>query len=53
VLVQAALPQAVTEPDGLPDPVAIAALARAARSPFAPPRPLYLRAPDARLMTAP
>ncbi|HEX4197945.1 MAG TPA: tRNA (adenosine(37)-N6)-threonylcarbamoyltransferase complex dimerization subunit type 1 TsaB [Caulobacteraceae bacterium] len=32
-----------------PDPVAIARLAAQARAPFPPPRPLYLRAPDARL----
>lgn len=30
-----------------PDPVAIARLTRSARPPFSPPRPLYLRAPDA------
>jgi len=32
-----------------PDPVAIARLAAAAPAPAAPPQPLYLRAPDARL----
>ena len=32
-----------------PDPVAVARLAGRLRPPFAPPRPLYLRAPDARL----
>jgi tRNA threonylcarbamoyladenosine biosynthesis protein TsaB len=32
-----------------PDPVAVARLAARAAPPFAPPRPLYLRAPDARL----
>jgi tRNA threonylcarbamoyladenosine biosynthesis protein TsaB len=31
-----------------PDPVAVAVLAAKARAPFPPPRPLYLRAPDAR-----
>jgi len=36
------------EPDRLPDPVAVARLGAAVRSPAAP-RPLYLRAPDARL----
>ena len=36
------------EPDRLPDPVAIARLAERVRSPAAP-RPLYLRAPDAKL----
>jgi len=51
-LLQAALPQAGAWPDALPDPAAIAALARAQRPPFAPPRPLYLRAPDARPMDA-
>ena len=48
-LLQAALPQAAMEPKSLPDPVAIAALASIARAPLAPPRPLYLRAPDAKL----
>jgi tRNA threonylcarbamoyladenosine biosynthesis protein TsaB len=38
-------------PDLVPDPVAIARLAAQVRSP-APPRPLYLRAPDARLPAA-
>ena len=51
-LLQPALPAAAIEPDALPDAIAIAALARAARPPFAPPRPLYLRAPDARTMEA-
>ncbi len=32
-----------------PDPVAVARLGRAAPTPTAPPRPLYLRAPDAKL----
>jgi len=32
-----------------PDPVAIARLGQASRAPFPPPRPLYLRAPDAKL----
>ncbi len=36
------------EPDRLPDPVAVARLGAAVRSPAAP-RPLYLRAPDAKL----
>jgi len=52
-LLQAALPQAEALPDALPDPAVIAALAGAAKAPFAPPRPLYLRAPDARPMTVP
>jgi tRNA threonylcarbamoyladenosine biosynthesis protein TsaB len=51
-LLQAALPAAAIEPDALPDPLAIAALAAAMRPPLAPPRPLYLRAPDARPMSA-
>ncbi len=51
-LLRAALPGALAEPDTLPDPVAIAAFARDARAPFAPPRPLYLRAPDAKVMGA-
>jgi len=51
-LLQAALPGALAEPDALPDPAAIAAFARDARAPFTPPRPLYLRAPDARMMGA-
>jgi tRNA threonylcarbamoyladenosine biosynthesis protein TsaB len=38
-------------PDLVPDPVAVARLAARVRSP-APPRPLYLRAPDARLPAA-
>ena len=51
-LLHPALPIATAEPEALPDPLAIAALARAARSPLVPPRPLYLRAPDARTMEA-
>lgn len=51
-LLHAALPDALAEPDALPDPAAIAAFARDARAPFAPPRPLYLRAPDAKVMGA-
>jgi len=51
-LLQAALPGAQAEPEALPDPAAIAAFARDASSPFAPPRPLYLRAPDAKMMGA-
>jgi len=51
-LLQAALPGALAEPDALPDPAVIAGFARDARPPFAPPRPLYLRAPDARVMEA-
>jgi tRNA threonylcarbamoyladenosine biosynthesis protein TsaB len=51
-LLQAAIPGAASDPDALPDIAVIAALARAARPPFAPPRPLYLRAPDARPMAS-
>lgn len=51
-LLQRALPLARAEPYALPDPAAVAALAAGARAPFPPPRPLYLRAPDARLMGA-
>jgi tRNA threonylcarbamoyladenosine biosynthesis protein TsaB len=49
-LLQAAVPSARSRPEARPDPVVIAATAAAARPPFAPPRPLYLRAPDARPM---
>jgi tRNA threonylcarbamoyladenosine biosynthesis protein TsaB len=41
------LPQAVLDPDATPDPLVVAALAAARTPPAAPPRPLYLRAPDA------
>jgi tRNA threonylcarbamoyladenosine biosynthesis protein TsaB len=51
-LLASALPGALALPEARPDPVAIAALAAAVRPPFAPPRPLYLRAPDARPMIA-
>ena len=34
-----------------PDPVVVALLASSTQPPFPPPRPLYLRAPDARLST--
>jgi tRNA threonylcarbamoyladenosine biosynthesis protein TsaB len=48
-LLAAALPSAtVLTPDG-PDPVAVARLARRGPDPLNPPRPLYLRAPDAKL----
>ncbi|MFZ4604620.1 MAG: tRNA (adenosine(37)-N6)-threonylcarbamoyltransferase complex dimerization subunit type 1 TsaB [Caulobacter sp.] len=48
-LLAAALPTAtVLTPDG-PDPVAVARLARRGPDPLKPPRPLYLRAPDAKL----
>lgn len=41
------LPQATVNPRTTPDPAAIARLAARVRSP-APPKPLYLRAPDAK-----
>lgn len=50
-LVADILPQAtVLTPDG-PDPIAVARLAARAADPKYPPRPLYLRAPDAKLPT--
>jgi tRNA threonylcarbamoyladenosine biosynthesis protein TsaB len=50
-LLAGVLPAARIEADALPDPLKIAKIAAAARPPFAPPRPLYLRAPDARPST--
>lgn len=48
-LLAPALPSAtVLTPDG-PDPVAVARLAQRGPDPLKPPRPLYLRAPDAKL----
>ena len=48
-LLSPALPGAtVLTPDG-PDPVAVARLAMRGLAPIHPPRPLYLRAPDAKL----
>jgi tRNA threonylcarbamoyladenosine biosynthesis protein TsaB len=44
-LVAGALPGAIVRPQAAPDPRAVALLAAAA--PLAPPRPLYLRPPDA------
>jgi tRNA threonylcarbamoyladenosine biosynthesis protein TsaB len=43
------LPGAEVAATAVPDPVAVARLALAARPSLLPPRPLYLRAPDARL----
>jgi tRNA threonylcarbamoyladenosine biosynthesis protein TsaB len=43
------LPQAVVSGRVAPDPVVVARLAAAAEAPLPPPRPLYLRAPDAKL----
>ena len=48
-LVADRLPAARIVPLEAPDPAVIAALAAEAREPLAPPRPIYLRAPDARL----
>jgi tRNA threonylcarbamoyladenosine biosynthesis protein TsaB len=47
-LVASVLPGVTVLDLQIPDPIAIAELARAARAPFASPRPLYLRAPDAK-----
>jgi tRNA threonylcarbamoyladenosine biosynthesis protein TsaB len=47
-LIAAVLPGAQVEPQAVPDPAVVARLA-AARAPGAPVRPLYLRAPDARI----
>jgi tRNA threonylcarbamoyladenosine biosynthesis protein TsaB len=48
-LLASALPRARLIERAAPDPGAIALLAARARPPFAPPHPLYLRGPDARL----
>jgi tRNA threonylcarbamoyladenosine biosynthesis protein TsaB len=48
-LLAGVLPQAALIERAAPDPVTVARLAAEARSPFPPPRPLYLRAPDARV----
>ncbi len=48
-LLRAAFPNARLLPLAAPDPVAVARLAAAADPAQAPPRPDYLRAPDARL----
>lgn len=48
-LVADRLPAARIVPLEAPDPAVIAALAEGASEPLAPPRPVYLRAPDARL----
>jgi tRNA threonylcarbamoyladenosine biosynthesis protein TsaB len=48
-LFAAVLPQARLIERAAPDPAAVALLAARAHPPFPPPRPLYLRAPDARL----
>ena len=47
-LVQAAVPDAVAAEALAPDPTVLARLAGERTSPLPPPRPLYLRAPDAR-----
>ncbi len=51
-LLAGVLPQAPLIDRVAPDPVAVAQLASRATPPFPPPRPLYLRAPDARLATS-
>lgn len=43
------VPDALVQPLAAPDPVAVARLAEAAPEPRDTPRPVYLRAPDARL----
>ena len=48
-LLAGVLPQATVIERDAPDPGVVAVLAARARPPFPPPRPLYLRAPDARL----
>jgi tRNA threonylcarbamoyladenosine biosynthesis protein TsaB len=48
-LLAGVLPQASLIECAAPDPAVIALLASRVRPPFPPPRPLYLRAPDARL----
>jgi tRNA threonylcarbamoyladenosine biosynthesis protein TsaB len=48
-LLAGVLPGAALIEQAAPDPVAVARLAAQARPPFPPPRPLYLRAPDAKL----
>ena len=48
-LLAGVLPLARLNERAAPDPGAIARLAARAKPPFPPPRPLYLRAPDARL----
>ncbi len=48
VLLAPQLTNAMVGPDR-PDPVVIARLAAGTADPYAPPRPIYLRAPDARL----
>lgn len=48
-LLAPALPAAALWPSETPDPVVVARLAARGPAPAAPPRPLYLRAPDAKL----
>ncbi|HEY3887114.1 MAG TPA: tRNA (adenosine(37)-N6)-threonylcarbamoyltransferase complex dimerization subunit type 1 TsaB [Caulobacteraceae bacterium] len=52
-LLAGVLPHAAVIARPAPDPVVVALLASRAAPPFPPPRPLYLRAPDARLAAAP
>jgi tRNA threonylcarbamoyladenosine biosynthesis protein TsaB len=51
-LLAGVLPSAAILPRTAPDPLAIARIGQAARAPIPPPRPLYLRAPDAKLSAA-
>ena len=48
-LLAGVLPQAALVERPAPDPVTVARLAAGGQPPFPPPRPLYLRAPDARV----
>ncbi len=49
-LLEGVIPGATILDSPAPDPVAVARLGAAVRAPVPPPRPLYLRAPDARTM---
>jgi tRNA threonylcarbamoyladenosine biosynthesis protein TsaB len=48
-LLEGVIAGAIIIPRAAPDPLAVARLGAAARAPFPPPRPLYLRAPDAKI----
>jgi len=48
-LLQSVIPTARTSAITAPDPAAVARIALRQRPPYPPPRPLYLRAPDAKL----
>ena len=51
-LLDGVLPGARQIPAAAPDPLTVARLGLAARAPVPPPRPLYLRAPDAKMSQA-